>query len=135
MSIKQRTSIPGGACEFDLPSYHFWLHRDSAHRLVDLDKWISPLYPIRDGTGIVLKLLREGGHPLNMTAQAGTFSQMLGGKLAHLVRIRLPENSQYIPETSANKYALNVRFTMFGSEPRPRLTEADVDFELTLCNL
>ena len=60
---------------------------------------------------------------------------MLGGKLAHLVRIRLPENSQYIPETSANKYALNVRFTMFGSEPRPRLTEADVDFELTFCNL
>ncbi len=135
MSIKQRTSIPGGACEFDLPSYHFWLHRDSAHRLADLDKWISPLYPIRDGTGIVLKLLREGGHPLNMTAQAGTFSQMLGGKLAHLVRIRLPENSQYIPETSANKYALNVRFTMFGSDPRPRLTEADVDFELTFCNL
>ena len=63
MSIKQRTSIPGGACEFDLPSYHFWLHRDTAHRLADLDKWISPLYPIRDGTGIVLKLLREGGKP------------------------------------------------------------------------
>ena len=27
MSIKQRTGIPGGACEFDLPSYHYWLHR------------------------------------------------------------------------------------------------------------
>ncbi|HTG96229.1 MAG TPA: cell division protein ZapD, partial [Burkholderiales bacterium] len=23
MSIKQRTGIPGGACEFDLPSYHY----------------------------------------------------------------------------------------------------------------
>ncbi|MET0681043.1 MAG: cell division protein ZapD, partial [Burkholderiales bacterium] len=23
MAIKQRTGIPGGACEFDLPSYHF----------------------------------------------------------------------------------------------------------------
>ena len=26
MSIKQRTNIPGGICEFDLPSYHYWLH-------------------------------------------------------------------------------------------------------------
>src|SRR5690606_16294944 len=23
MSIKQRTAIPGGLCEFDLPSYHY----------------------------------------------------------------------------------------------------------------
>ncbi|MGH9576632.1 MAG: cell division protein ZapD, partial [Terriglobales bacterium] len=25
MSIRQRTGIPGGVCEFDLPSYHYWL--------------------------------------------------------------------------------------------------------------
>ena len=23
MSIKNRTGIPGGACQFDLPSYHY----------------------------------------------------------------------------------------------------------------
>ena len=28
MAIKQRAGIPGGACEFDLPAYHWWLHRD-----------------------------------------------------------------------------------------------------------
>jgi cell division protein ZapD len=27
MSIKSRVAIPGGCCEFDLPSYHWWLHR------------------------------------------------------------------------------------------------------------
>ncbi len=26
MSIKSRAAIPGGVCEFDLPSYHFWQH-------------------------------------------------------------------------------------------------------------
>jgi cell division protein ZapD len=25
MSIKSRAAIPGGLCEFDLPSYHYWL--------------------------------------------------------------------------------------------------------------
>jgi cell division protein ZapD len=135
MSIKQRTGIPGGACEFDLPSYHFWLHRDADARLADLDAWISPLYPLRDGGAIVLRLLREGGKPGRHVAHQGAFSQMLGGKVAQMVRIRLPRDSQFIPEISANKYALNVRFTMFGAEPRPRVVDSDVEFELTFCNL
>jgi cell division protein ZapD len=135
MSIKQRTGIPGGACEFDLPSYHYWLHRDSAERLADLLAWINPLYPLRDGSAIVLRLLREGGKPTKHTARQGAFSQMLGGKVAQMVRVRLPRNSQCIPETSANKYALNIRFTQFGTEPRPRLVDYDVEFELTFCNL
>jgi cell division protein ZapD len=135
MSIKQRTGIPGGACEFDLPSYHYWLHRDSGARSADLRTWITPLLPIRDGSAIVLKLLREGGKPATHIAHQGAFSQMLGGKVSQMVRIRLPRDSQFIPETSANKYALNIRFTIFGTEPRPRMCESDVEFELTFCNL
>lgn len=135
MSIKQRTGIPGGACEFDLPSYHYWLHRDSASRLADLNGWINPLYPIRDGSAIVLRLLREGGKPARVVARQGAFSQMLGGKVAQMVRIRLPRDLQCIPEISANKYALNIRFVMSGIEPRPRVVDSDVDFELSFCNL
>jgi cell division protein ZapD len=55
--------------------------------------------------------------------------------VAQLSRIRLPRDSQFIPEISANKYALNIRFTMFGVEPRPRIVDTDVEFELTFCNL
>ena len=135
MAIKQRTSIPGGACEFDLPSYHFWLHRGAAERAADLNAWIQPLYPLRDGSSIVLRLLREGGKPQSHIAHQGTFSQMLGGRTAQMVRIRLPRGTGVIPEISANKYALNVRFTQFSMEPRPKLAEADIQFELTFCNL
>jgi cell division protein ZapD len=135
MSIKQRTGIPGGACEFDLPSYHHWLNSDSSVRIADLDNWISPLDPLRDGTAIVLKLLREGGKPAQHVAPQGTFSQMLGGKTSQLVRIRLSRNAQLVPEISANKYALNIRFTVFGTEPRPKVSESDVAFELTFCTL
>jgi cell division protein ZapD len=135
MSIKQRTAIPGGACEFDLPSYHYWLHRDGAARAEDLAGWITPIMPIRDGASIILRLLREGGKPVRQIAQQGAFSQMLGGKISQMVRIRLPRDSQFIPEISANKYALNVRFTVFVDEPRPRMSESDVEFELTFCNL
>lgn len=131
MSIKQRTGIPGGACEFDLPSYHFWLNRDGPTRNADLGAWISPMLPIKEASSIVLKLLREGGRPVKHVAHRAAFSQMLGGKSSQMVRIRLPRASQFIPEISANRYALNVRFGTFGT----RVCEADVEFELTFCNI
>ncbi|MCC6609837.1 MAG: cell division protein ZapD [Burkholderiales bacterium] len=134
MAIKQRTSIPGGACEFDLPSYHHWLHRPPATRLRDLEGWISPLYPIRDGTTIVLRLLRESGKPAAVVAPGGSFQQMLGGRLAQMVRIRVASEVDYTPEISANKYMLNVRFVAVG-DVRPRTADADVRFELTFCTL
>jgi cell division protein ZapD len=135
MSIKQRTGIPGGVCEFDLPSYHFWLHRDSGSRAFDLHGWINPLYPLRDASAIVLRLLRESGKPSKIVAQQGLFQQMLAGRVVQMVGIRLPLDSQFIPEISANKYALNIRFAIFGDDARPHTSNANVEFELTLCNL
>lgn len=131
MAIKQRTSIPGGACEFDLPSYHYWLHKSSEERASDMASWIAPLYPLRDGSAIVLKLLREGGKAVQHVAREGTFSETVGGRTAQMVRIRLPRQTGVIPEISASKYALNVRFTIFSKDPRPKLAESDVSFELT----
>jgi cell division protein ZapD len=39
-----------------------------------------------------------------------------------------------VPEVSANKYALNIRFTMTGDNQR-RLAQNDIPFELIFCNL
>lgn len=134
MVIKQRTSIPGGACEFDLPSYHYWLHRPGEARRHDLEGWIRPMYPIRDAAAIVLKLLRESGKAAAVVAQGGAFQQMLGGRAAQMVRIRVAGDLDFTPEISANKYMLNVRF-MTMRDGRPRPAEADVGFELTFCTL
>jgi len=140
MSVKSRTNIPGGACEFDLPSYHFWLHRPPAARLADLNAWLGPLVALRDGLVIVLRLLRESGRPGEFTATGGQFQQMLSGRVAQLIRVRLADELAYIPEISANKYALMIRFTAPGiggwsASNRPRQAEANVPFELTYCNL
>ncbi|MEW5782661.1 MAG: cell division protein ZapD [Pseudomonadota bacterium] len=135
MSIKNRTGIPGGVCEFDLPSYHYWLNRDPAQRRGELEGWITPLLPLRDGLGIVLRLLRASGHPEQQCAQRGAFQLMLSGRTAQLIRLRVPKSQAAVPEISANKYALNIRFTVPDTEMRPRQTETDIYFELTFCNL
>jgi len=134
MSIKQRSAIPGGVCEFDLPSYHFWLNRDVQVRHADLQGWLAPFLPIRNGVRVILKLLRESGKSSQQIAQQGVYQQMLAGRLAQLIRVRLARNYDCIPEISANKYALNVRFTAATGSQRKTSTE-DVHFELTFCSL
>ena len=37
MSIRGRTIIPGGACEFDLPSYHAWQQQSTEQRRADIN--------------------------------------------------------------------------------------------------
>jgi cell division protein ZapD len=135
MSIKQRTNIPGGVCEFDVPSYHYWLHLSPEQHRHDLEGWLAPFLPIRDGIAIVLRLLRESGKGTTQTAVQGVYQQMMAGRIAQMLRIRLKLDYQCVPEISANKYALNIRFTTQESGQRPKVFEADVDFELTFCNL
>ncbi|HSD61120.1 MAG TPA: cell division protein ZapD [Burkholderiales bacterium] len=135
MAIKQRTTIPGGVCEFDLPSYHYWLNLDGAVRRHSLMEWITPLLPIRDGIAIVLRLLRESGKTTRQVAYQGVYQQMMAGRVAQMVRLRFSRDLPCVPEISANKYALNIRFIAFSSTERPRVCEGDTEFELTFCNL
>jgi cell division protein ZapD len=135
MSIKQRTGIPGGVCEFDLPSYHFWLQQNSDQRRHDLTLWLAPFQSIRDAITIVLRLLRESGKNTTQVAYQGVYQQMMAGRVAQMLRIKLSRNYQCVPEISANKYALNIRFTSQEGGQRPKTVETDVEFELTFCNL
>lgn len=135
MSIRSRAAIPGGVCQFDLPSYHFWLSRDADVRRRDLETWGRPMEPIRCGLEIVLRLLRSSGRPENTLARAGTFQMTMAGRSAQMLRIRIPHNEAVIPEISANKYALNIRMMLPETVSRPRVVERDIPFELTFCSL
>jgi cell division protein ZapD len=136
MTIKQRMAIPGGVCEFDLPAYHYWLHADPRARQNDLGGWLAPLSPLHDGLAIILRLLRENGRSSRQTAFHGTFQLMLTtSKVAQLLRLAVARDVPCVPEISANKYALNIRFIGVSGMDRGSVTDRDVDFELTFCNL
>lgn len=135
MTIKQRAAIPGGICEFDLPSYHHWLHRDDATRRADLHGWLQPLNSIASALRIVLRVLRESGKSVALIAYGGVFQQMPMERAAHMLRLIVTRDLPCVPEISANKYALNIRFILPGSVQRTKLYEMDVDFQLTYCNL
>ena len=83
---------------------------------------------------ILEAFLRKEGHTV-LVANNGSFQQPLGGKTFQMVQVRLDERSGAIPEISANKYLLWIRFTTQDGDLRPRAYDGNVEFELALCNL
>jgi cell division protein ZapD len=139
MSVKSRFAIPGGACKFDLPSYHYWLNQPVASRRAALGQWTKSILPVRDALGIILRLLRSSGQEARLVATRGQYQRMSGnggGSVAQMVRIVLASGERVIPEVSANRYALNIRFTL-PPEPdcKTRSCDRDVEFDLAFCNL
>lgn len=135
MGIKQRAAMPGGTCQFDLPSYHYWQERPAAVRRANLQQWLAPLLPISVAINILLKLLRESGMALDFTAHRGSFQQMQGGRGAQLLRVSLKRELPCLPEVSANKYAINIRFVDANYAAKSTVYEVDVPFKLTFCSL
>ena len=135
MGIKQRAIMPGGTCEFDLPSYHYWRAQDANSRRENLRTWLAPLLPLQAGIKIILRLLRESGKAFHFTAHKGTFQQMQGGRIAQMLRVSLNRDLPCIPEVGANKYAINIRFIAADYAAKSTLFEQNVPFELTFCNI
>lgn len=135
MAIRSRAAIPGGVCQFDLPTYHYWLNRDAAARRNDLAGWIRPMLPIHDGLSIVLRLLRASGHAESLLARNGLFQLTMTGRAAQMVRVVIEGGMRVVPEISANKFALNIRFLCPETLARARATDSDVPFHLTFCSL
>jgi cell division protein ZapD len=136
MTIKQRAAIPGGVSEFDLPAYHYWLNLPESARQRDLAGWIEPFLPIYNGLAIILRLLRDNGRASRHTAYRGVFQLMLTtSKVAQLLRLTVGRDSPCVPEISANKYALNIRFIGVSGMDRGTVYDGDVEFELVFCNL
>jgi len=133
MSVRGRTIIPGGACEFDLPAYYAWQQYPFERRFQDISQWFAPMAPLFDAIGIVLRLLRESGHSAKINAEDGSYQQMLQGKVYQMLRLSLDIGLGAIPEISANKYMLWVRFTRQDGDEKPRSFEGEVPFELALC--
>lgn len=135
MAVRSRAAIPGGTCEFDLPSYHAWQHEQSAQRRTDLNRWIAPFVPLAGAIGLLLQILRDSGKPKMVMAQGGQFQVALPqqGRTAQLLRLRLDESLQLVPEVSGNRLAVSVRLLHRDVEGKQPVARVDAPLELALC--
>lgn len=134
-SIRSRAIIPGGTCRFDLPSYYAWQQNPAEQRQLELSKWAAPFLPLCDAIAIVLKFARETNQARRVIAMQGCYQQMLSGRTAQLMQVRVSRECGFIPEASANKYMLWIRFTIQNGSIRPQPVNLDISFQLNLCHL
>jgi len=80
-------------------------------------------------------VLRESGRTTSLIAFQGVYQQTPAEKPAQMLRLALEDELPCVPEISANKYALNVRFLLPEGVQRTRVYDHDVPFELAFCNL
>ena len=134
-AIRQRSSIPGGTCDFDLPIYHQWLNQATEKRQQQQLRWLGSLDPVRQSVEMLLKLIRNSAEPQSLVAEQGKYQQSLESSVPfQLIRITLPSTSPYYAEVSGGKHRFTVRFMQPGPG-RAAVTEEDVRFSLSCCSL
>lgn len=134
--LLQRSGIPGGLCDFDLPPYRHWLQRDAETRIADLRRWYATLDTLRLSVDLILKLIRESATPVDCTAEGGVYQQGLDSATPfQLVRVGLPADSPYFVEISGGRHRFTVRLLQASTADRASQATADIPFQLSCCAL
>ena len=133
-SIRSRTAIPGGTCEFDLPAYHAWQHHEPAARQANLFDWSQHFAPLAHAVQLILKMMRESGSNQKVMATGGQLQQNLPqGRNFQLLRLRIDESLNLTPEISCNRLLVVIRLMQQQADGKLIANKEDTPFEMTLC--
>ncbi|WP_064601881.1 cell division protein ZapD [Photobacterium sp. J15] len=126
--IKQRFSIPGGSCSFDLPALHHWLHLPLAHKQSDMANWMKQLAELTEALNLWLRLTRESGHLQPQVARKGFFQHE--AEDATLLRLDICPSYGVYPMISGHRNRFAIRFLPF--DEGASIAEA-IEFKLAIC--
>lgn len=136
-AIKQKSSLPGCICDFDLPSYQYWLSLPEQTRKTDLQKWFEPFRILDQSIHLILDILRHSVEDTEEIATNGFFQKSIDtNQTIQLLRISIDKGSDYYPETSAGKHRFSIRF-MNNKDPskRPEQCRENISFKLSMCTI
>ncbi|EKT55914.1 cell division protein ZapD [Providencia sneebia] len=127
--VRQRLSIPGGCCSFDLPAFQLWLNMPQEQRDNVISSWLQGLQPLKDALDTILNLLRQSGSFETQEAHNGFYQDIVEDK--ELLRVGLPADQLIFPQISGHKTRFAIRFLHIDSENG--IVPAKMSFELSCC--
>lgn len=135
-SLRQRSSIIGGTCDFDIPYLHYWLQQPPEYRIEKLENWLGKLEIISFPISLILDITRKSNSPINLTAEKGFYQKNIDKNVpVQLIRVGLNRDSKYFPEISAGKQRFSIRFMLPQDAKRPVQSSDELDFQLICCAL
>ena len=135
--VRQRISIPGGTCSFDVPSLHFWLNSLPSRRTSQMTVWMQDIRIVEKAIKLILGLIRESANPRVAIANAGFYQQQFeSASQCQIVRVVMPFEAEAFPEISGGKHRFTVRFySQRQTASRPAQVADDVEFKLACCGI
>ncbi|EWH10042.1 hypothetical protein DS2_09627 [Catenovulum agarivorans DS-2] len=130
-SIKQRFSIPGGSCCFDLPHMHQWLHQSQQVIEQNQHAWLAELDILQTVIELDLRMVREKAQYLECQAEAGLYQNTVEN--VELLRIKLPADSPYYPTVSGHKNRFAIRFMQNDQQQNKSACQQALIFKLATC--
>ncbi len=136
-AIRQRLSMPGGLCDFDLPMYAHWLHQPYERRYDILQGWFKPFEILNTAISLILQVIRDSTDAIDEVAESGFYQKNLDTNLTCLlIRVMLPKDTTVFPEISAGKHRFTIRFLKTRDPShRPEQDKNNIDFKLACCIL
>jgi len=132
-SIKQRFTIPGATCSFDLPNLHYWLKQPQETIKGDIDRWLSEFALTQQAIEITLSFLRERGRFEAVEAKKG-FYQGVADERNDLIRIHCALEDSFYPTLSGNKYRYAIRFVLFEPDETGQMSiDKTIRFKIACC--
>lgn len=136
-AIRQRMTVPGGLCDFDLPVYSHWLSQPYELRRKILEEWYLPFTALQEAIKLILQVIRESHDAVDEIAESGFYQQNIeGNQQCLLIRVSLNNDSNIFPEISAGKHRFSVRFLKSHNPAhRSEQVNQDIHFKLACCVL
>lgn len=134
-TIRQRNAITTTINNFEIPSYCYWLNQPAQNRQQQLQQWLEDSIPLQSAIVLLLQLIRNSTNSENCMAVTGFFQNSLTGHQAcQMIRVELPEKTEYFPEISGNKHRISIRFLTYAhTKQRPTQITDDVMFDISYC--
>lgn len=133
-TVRQHLMNPGGACNFEVPVYHFWLNLPAEKRQTQLKAWLDELVSIYAVVKLLLKIFRESSTPQKQIAVGGFFQASLDPQVpSQIIQIMVNKSAYSFPVVSLGRHGICVTFFDFTVTSRPTQTENDIEFLLNIC--
>lgn len=133
-TLRLHLATPGGGCSFDIPVYHYWLHRPAKEQHETLKNWLAEFDNVKSASRLLLQLVREGSKTQQKTAEHGFYQELLDPQInLRLVRVSIPASVPAYPEISIGRHFLSVRFFSPSLKERPAQYLQHLQFSITHC--
>ncbi len=132
-AVLQRSAIPGGGFDFDLPQLHHWLSQPHSERMLQFDDWRNEVVAVHEAVELLLGLIRHSTTFAPRQARKGFYQQTLpSGAAIQMVQVRLSPDLRLYAEISGGKHRFSIRFMHSDDLDHPVQTEQDLDFDLNV---